>query len=185
MKRFAGLMIGFLVFQTKILCAQTAQPGIYLTYKDYLEHRLSYAGKADDITFHEFFGESFISVSSGGKKFHLAKNEVYGYRDKNEDYRFFNNRSYRILDTIGFYLYSRDKIAASGKKIVQTKFFSTSGNTAIFPLTLSHVNAAFAQSHHFKYMVDAQFKSDAELIEFDTIEKKYKIKEIYLDAVKE
>src|ERR1700749_602368 len=81
--------------------SQTNANGLYLTFNDYVNHKLSYpiSDKGDKIVTNEFLDGSTIKVISNGKKQVLSKNELIGYRLDNHDYRFQDNKAYEIIDT--------------------------------------------------------------------------------------
>src|ERR1700753_4352395 len=74
-----------------------AQPektsGLYLTPEDYLNHKLSYevspgSPTGNKLYLHEFLGQNKVTVITNGKKTELLKNQIFGYHDSNQDYRF-------------------------------------------------------------------------------------------------
>src|SRR5580700_608411 len=96
--------------------AQNQSSGLYLTLNDYQNHKLSYTGSP--ISIHEFLGGRYVTVISNGQKLQLEKSKIFGYHDNaNNDYRFFNNKAYQIVDTPEFCIYSNEKLVpqASGK----------------------------------------------------------------------
>ena len=166
--------------------AQTSDQirGLYLTYDDYVHHKLSYSD--DKVNLHEFLGQGSIIVVSNGKKTVLSKQQVYGYHDKGTDYRYFNNIAYQVLDTRGFYLYSLDKLTQGGKgpKPVRSLYFSIKADATVLPLTGSSLDRAFADNHKFRYLINAQVRSDDDLATYDNALSEYKIKELYQESLK-
>jgi hypothetical protein len=158
--------------------------GLYLTYEDYLQHKLSYS--SDKIYLHEFLGQGSITVISNGKKIALSKEQVFGYHDNGHDYRYFGDATYEVLDTKGFYLYSHDRLEQQGKgqKSVRSLYFSAKADAAILPLTETTIEKAFAANHKFRYLVEAQFRSDDDLARYDNSLNEYKIKELYEESTK-
>lgn len=168
--------------------AQNQSNGLYLTFNDYLHHKLSYGSmvKDDKIAIHDFMEGSTITVVSNGAKQTLSKNEVFGYRENNLDYRFQDNKAYQVIDTAGFYIYKHDKLTQQGKrpKLVSTEYFSTNANGKILLLTQQNVDMAFASNYKFRYIVQAEFKNDDQLNEYDHALNEYKIKELYTESSK-
>src|ERR1035437_2356215 len=82
-----------------------SQSGIYMNLSDYKNNKLTYEMECakqkhnQNIHLHDFFGHMpTITVNYDGKKYTLKKNEVYGFRDcDNEVYRFFRNEVYHIV----------------------------------------------------------------------------------------
>ena len=191
MKKFILPMITviILVFGFTIKSnAQKQSNGLYLSYNDYLNHKLSYSSvvKGDKITIHDFLEGNTVTVISNGAKQMIAKKELFGYRENNHDYRFQDNKSYLIIDTAGFYLYSHDKLTqqAKGAKPVTTIYFSTKADKGILLLTQENIDKAFAMNYKFKNRVQAEFENDNDLTEYDNSLNQYKIKELYTESVK-
>ncbi len=191
MKKFILPMITviILVFGFTIKSnAQKQSNGLYLTYNDYLNHKLSYSSvvKGDKIAIHDFLEGNTVTVISNGAKQMIAKKELFGYRENNHDYRFQDNKSYLIFDTAGFYLYSHDKLTqqAKGAKPVTTIYFSTKADKGILLLTQENIDKAFAMNYKFKNRVQAEFENDNDLTEYDDSLNQYKIKELYTESVK-
>jgi hypothetical protein len=167
------------------------QKGLFLSKDDFLQHKLSYAGNCaagnTKIKLYELFGSSDVVLVLDGKKQTFSKDKVYGYRDCEEmDYRFFKKGAYRILDTTGFYLYSINKLV-QGEKIARPQtvyYFSVDGNSPLETLTLENVKKVFAGNASFRYTLDAQFRSDKDLIAYDEQMKTYKIKYLYNQSTK-
>ncbi len=172
--------------------AQKQSSGLYLTYNDYLQHKLSYAtdpagSNGNKIMIHEFIGMSTVTVVSNGKKLTLSKSEIYGYHDSyNNDYRFHNNMAYQIIDTTGFYIYSYDKLAQQGKgpKPTRVYYFSKKTDEAILPMTAENIAKAFPKNPKFRNMVEVASKYDVNLDAYDAESNEYKIKELYAESLK-
>jgi hypothetical protein len=159
--------------------AQKQSGGLYLTYNDYANHKLSYP--ADKIKINEFIGSKKVTVVSNGKKTVLSKDQLFGYHDANGDYRFHDGKGYQIVDTTGFYIYSYNKLVQQGKGPKPTKvyYFSKKSDDAILPLTPENIAAAFPKNIKFKNMVELASKSDVKLDAYDAQSNEYKIKELY------
>ncbi len=170
--------------------AQKKSNGLYLTYTDYLNHKLSYSADnraGSKIIIHEFIGQKDVTVIDGGKKQNIAKSELFGYRVNNNDYRFYNDKAYQIVDTTGFYIYSYDKLIQQGKgpKPTRIYYFSKKTDTEILRLTPENIAKAFPKNQMFKYMVEVEAKSDIKLDAYDTQSDEYKIKELYSASLKQ
>jgi hypothetical protein len=188
MKTSIKVLITLLITASSLgLKAQSFTGGIYLTEQDYKANKLSYVLKDNDkLHLNDFLGGKNVSVTNQGKTIKLSKNEIFGYRLKNEDYRFFNNIAYKIIDTKDFYIFSRPKLTQQGKglKPVDTYYFSSKANEVIEPLTISNLASVYAQNPKFKYTVEQQFKSDNELIAYDEAIKEYKLKYLFDQSTK-
>ena len=169
--------------------AQTPSSGLYLTYNDFVNHNLSYGfddTQKNKIILHNFFEGSKVTLVSNGKKQVFAKSEIFGYRENNRDYRFQNNKDYQIVDAEGFYLYKHDKLVqgTKGLKPATTAYFSTKANAEILELTHRNINKAFASNYKFRNMVQAEFKIDNDLNQYDNALNKYQIKELFIESIK-
>jgi hypothetical protein len=167
--------------------AQKQSSGLYLTYNDYLSHKLSYTADANKLVLHEFIGISKITVISNGKKTTIPKSEIFGYRDsQGNDYRFSNNKSYQVIDTTAFYIYSYDKLTQQGKGLKPTKvyYFSKKTGDEILPLTSENIAKAFPKNPKFRYMVEVAAKADIKLDAYDNVSNEYKIKELYAESLR-
>jgi hypothetical protein len=176
-----ALFAAILMIQGFSLKAQSTT-GIYLNENDYKDHKLTYASNTNKIQLNEFFGGNSISVMSEGKKVNLNKNEIFGYRLANQDYRFYNNEAYKVIDTAGFTIYSREKLVqdTKGYKPATQYFFSVNNKHTIKELTLANLTASFLQSTDFRYSLQSNFRSDADLISYDKVANQYKVKYLYL-----
>ena len=167
------------------------QTGVYLNPDDFTHSRLSHAadcaGGNCTIRLHALFNSTTLDLVCNGKKQVFSKDTIYGYRDcQKNDFRLYINSSYQILDTAGFYLYSINKLV-QGDKIARPQtvyYFSVQANDPVQELTLSNLQTAFAGNTKFRYLLDAQFRSDKDLIAYDKILKTYKIKYLYSESLK-
>jgi hypothetical protein len=166
--------------------------GLYLTYNDFLNHKLSYTedpanpGK-NKIIIHEFIGTGKVTVISEGKEMVFEKSKIFGYHDNTgNDYRFSDNKAYQIIDTTGFYLYSYDKLVQEGKgpKPTRVYFFSKKTYGALVPFTLKNVANAFPENPKFRYMVEVAAIYNVKPDAYDNESNVYKIKELYAQSLK-
>ncbi|OKS89157.1 hypothetical protein RG47T_4639 [Mucilaginibacter polytrichastri] len=155
--------------------------GVYLTENDYKDHKLTYASNTDKIQLNEFFGGNTIAVVNEGKKVNLNKNQIFGYRLANQDYRFYNNTAYKIIDTAGFTIYSREKLTqqAKGYAPVVKYFYSVNNKQAVKDLTVANLTASFPKATDFRYSLQNNFRNDAELASYDKVAKQYEVKYLY------
>lgn len=168
--------------------AQQQTRGLYLTYNDFVHHKLSYQSSAGDkIYIHEFIGQNSVTVINNGKKITLPKSTIFGYHDAyNNDYRFYDSKAYQVIDTTGFYIYSYDRLAQQGKgpRPTRTYYFGRKNDSRILPLTSDNIALAFPKNNKFKYMVEVASKSDIKLDTYDAGAGEYKIKELYAESLK-
>lgn len=170
------------------LCTH-AQEGVYKSADDFINGELSYmpdgAGKhaiRTDIP----FNASAVKVVSGGETIRLSKSDLYGYRNsKNQLFRFFNNGSYRIISQQQFPLYSRQVNVWKGKaKTRETKYyFSKDEDAPVMALTVSNLKYAFPMSRAFHELLDLHFRSDRELLRYDSFYKEYTLNALFVKTV--
>lgn len=176
-----ALFTAILIIQGLSLKAQSTT-GVYLNENDYKDHKLTYASNSNAIQLNEFFGGSTISIVNEGKKVNLNKNEIFGYRLANQDYRFYKNAAYKIVDTVGFTIYSREKLVqdTKGYKPATRYFFSVNNKRNIQELTVANLAASYPQATDFRYSLQSNFRNDADLISYDNTAHQYKVKYLYL-----
>jgi len=70
------------------------------------------------------------------------------------------------------------------EKYVPKYFFTTGASDVLQELTKANLKKAFPNTHPFHDALDAIFKSDKDLIEYDDFHKMYKISRLYATTVK-
>ncbi|MGN8071122.1 hypothetical protein [Mucilaginibacter sp. 22184] len=156
--------------------------GIYLNEQDYKAGRLSYAlDKNDKLQLNEFLNGRYVSLIYQGKKMKLSKSEIFGYRQNSQDFRFYQNGTYKILDTAGFMLYSRQQLAQQGKGYapVERYFYSVRTANPVLNLTIENIDKSFPSRVEFRYSVQNYFRGDADLMAFDKADNQYEIKYLF------
>lgn len=66
------------------------------------------------------------------------------------------------------------------EKYAPTYFFTTGASDVLQPLTLTKLKEAFPNNHPFHDALDATFRSDKELINYDDFHKMYKINHLLM-----
>jgi len=186
LKLFIAALIAIAFVQS---ASATQKIGLYLTAEDFLNHKLSYESDGSNgtkVQLHGVFGSYKVVVIQNGKKQFFSKAEIFGYRKDNQDYRYFNNSAYRIIDTQGFYIYGYCKLVPAGKgpKDVEFFYFSAKPSDEIKPLTLDNLQASFAKDTRFLYAIEGFFRTDNELTSYDTNLKEYKLKYLYAQTLR-
>jgi hypothetical protein len=159
-----------------------AANGVYLTEQDYKANRLSYVlSNNDKIQLNSFLGGKNVNLTYQGKKIKLAKSEIYGYRLNGQSFRFYHIETYRIIDTAGFMLYSRQILAQQGKgyKPVERSFYSVGTAQPVLELSIDNLSNSFPTEAGFRYSLNNYFSKDADLMEYDKQTDQYKIKYLY------
>ncbi|TKK66302.1 hypothetical protein FC093_17100 [Ilyomonas limi] len=89
------------------------------------------------------------------------------------------NRGYTVLNKEGaITIYKYQHRAHSPKeteKYAPAYFFTTASSDVLQPLTKDNVKKAFPDNHPFHEAIDATFRSDEELHNYDTYHKMYKL----------
>ncbi|MDB4921970.1 hypothetical protein [Mucilaginibacter sp.] len=164
--------------------AQTSNgsTGIYLTEQDYKSHKLTYTlSPTDKMQLNEFLDGKNVTLVYQGKKLTLPKSGLFGYRLHNQDFRFFHNEAYSIVDTAGFMLYKKDKLTQQGKGYmpVERYFYSVNLNQSIHELTIENLWNSFPGQTGLRYSIQNNFKQDADLAAYDKFAHQYKLKYLY------
>jgi hypothetical protein len=110
------------------------------------------------------------------------------FHSGNNNYRIYEKESYLILDTAGFYLYykyeSEEKL--KGKELMKTEeyFFSKDAQSPIQLLNADNLKRTFPDNLPFHYAIDAAFRTNRDLITYDSYCGCYKLKYIYKQSLK-
>lgn len=158
--------------------------GIYLNEQDYKAGKLSYAlDKNDKLQLNGFLNGKYVTLVYQGKKMKLSKSEIFGYRQNNQDFRFYQNEVYKILDTAGFMLYSRQQLTQQGKGYapVESYFYSVNTTNPVLSLTIENIDKSFPNRAEFRYSVQSYFRGDADLMAFDKADNQYEIKYLFFE----
>jgi hypothetical protein len=159
-----------------------ATTGIYLTEQDYKSNKLTYPLKENDkLQLNEFLDGKNINLVYQGKKIKLSKDEIFGYRLNDQDFRIYNKEAYHIIDTAGFMLYKRQKLTqrTKGYLPVETYFYSVNLKQPVLRLTIENLWNSFPGQTGFRYSIQNNFKQDEDLGAYDQFSGKYKIKYIF------
>jgi len=169
------------------ICSSSAfaqKSGVFKTYADFQSVKMDYGincqTEKHKIKLNEFLGKDFITVIHEEKPYDLKKAEIWGFQLCDEKVvRFQGNDHYTSEDNGVLWIYAKqfEKMVSpkSGTKTTTTYYFSKGGDGVIMELTLLNLKAAFPDNHKLHDAIDAQFKSDASLSEFDQYHKHYKI----------
>jgi hypothetical protein len=137
--------------------------GIFLSKEDFYANKLSYPlNEMDKLQLNEFFDGKSISVVSHGEKTKLLKNNIFGYRLHNQNFRVFNNESYKIIDTAGFLIYSHQKLVQQTKGYfpVETFFFSVDALQPVINLTVANLCISFPSQTSLRYSLESLFNKE-------------------------
>ena len=161
--------------------SQNRASGIYLTQQDFENRNLSYSTEEDNknnkIRFNEFIERPFINIRHKGEKVILFKDEIYAYQKKGKIVRTYNFETYNFIERGAIWIYYKDLTISLGKGIKRERqyFYSISGRGNIMPLTILNLKKSFPEKYAFHNMLDAQFRKDADLIEYNRLEGKFQV----------
>ena len=171
------------------------QSGVYKSFSDFQAKKLDLAVDVTKtkhkIKVHDFFNKTEIDVIHNDTKYTFKKKDIYGIRDmKGNDYRFYNDLEYQIVQVDTIYIYTKSKdINSSNGKSRQTKrvtefFFSKTGESDIVSLTAENLKKAFPDNHKMHDALDMMFKNNNDLAEYDKFHKSYKVIRFLKENVK-
>ena len=161
--------------------------GVYLSLEDFIGHHVSYEG-SKKIILNRFSGASNIRIIENDQAIKLEKDKLFGYRDSDgQDFRFFHNEGYKIIDHAGLFIYTAyaSSSVEKGKGWVKkdSYYFSAGGNGTIYPLTIENLKKAFPENLKFHDLLDG-LKSEADLAGYDEYRKMVKVNYLYKMSVK-
>ena len=175
--------------------AQRDSSGIYKTTEDFQQRRLSYAinckTEKHKINPNVFFKVAVVKVKHQGTTYTFKKSEVFGYRTcDGKEYKFVDDKEYSILNpTEPLIIYMYQHPAHSGKDVSKGMyqpqyFFSKDASSPLQDFTKANLKAAFPGNHKFHDALDANFKEDKDLVNYDNFHKIYKINRLYSSSMK-
>lgn len=184
MKKIQLLLATIFLWFFQLANAQKDSSGIYKTAEDYQVKKLSYAinykTEKHKINDNLLFNDAAIKVKHRDSTYTLQKSSTYGYRStKGEDFRFVNNKEYKILnpdEPLLIYVYQHPSHSPKeAEKYPPWYYFSKDAASPATELTILNIKNAFPQNHAFHDAIDATFKTDAELTSYDSYHKMYKL----------
>ena len=166
------------IFSLTTLLAFAQNSGVYLSASDFASGKLTYeincATEKHKIKLNEFLNQDYITVVHDKQSHKLQKKAIFGYKDcDNLTYRFSGNSHYVIL------LYKHTIAASKNQQEEVHYYFSISGTGEMQTLTLMNIKKAFPENHKLHDALDAEFKSDDQLAQYDSFHKMYKLNHLY------
>jgi len=161
--------------------SQDKTSGVYLTAIDFENGTLSYSTGAENeenkIRFNEIIQKPFINIKHKGEKIILFKDDIYAYKKKGTIVRTHNFVSYHFLEGGVIWIYYRDITTLPGKGMKRERkyYYAVSGNDKILPLTIMNLKKSFPEKYAFHYMLDAQFRTDSDLVSYNVLERKSQV----------
>jgi hypothetical protein len=181
-KRYIAIAVITLISSVSLYAQKS---GVFRTYSDYsigkMEYGIDCATEKHKIILNDFLGKDFITVVHEGKRYDLKKNEIWGYQMCDEKViRFQGKEHFQLQDKGVLWIYIQQNVQSGNPKTgssksITTYYYSKSGDTEIKELSLLNIKATYPDNHMLHDAIDAQFKSDASLNEYDQFHKNYKI----------
>lgn len=182
MKKYIIFFIALVI--TGALSAQHTEhlKGIYLTAEDFKLKKLTHASKHTHLKLHEVFKKDIIEVKLNDSTYTYEKKDVYGYRESSgEEYRIIDGKFHLIVNPSENILIYKVPKGTVQKGLTQTYayYFSVNHSSSIMELTMRNVEKAFGNNKKFDEFVEIHFKSDSDLLEYDSEHKMYKLNRLY------
>ena len=168
--------------------AQNTKSGVYKTFEDYNNNKLSYEidckTEKHAIRLNEFLNESHITIKHNGEKIKLQKDSIYGVLSCDEPLIRFQNKKHFYLaekGTIWIFYKEEQVVQPKGFWYEKAYYFSTKGDGTIIELSIKNIKEAFPNNHVLHDRLDEQFQSIT-ISEYDTFHKMFKINHIINSA---
>jgi len=190
MKNSLLMLSVFLFSFTTGLIAQKESEGVYLSADNFRNGKISFANERPDkkyqLRLNDFFNASSIKIITGVSVITLAKDSIFGFRDKNgKSYRFFRKTAFEILNpSEKILLYSNTSEIGSprNRNPVTYYYFSQAAGSPIYPLTRHYLRMVFSNDFHFVELLNVYFHFDNELTAYDSLNKIYFLNRIYKES---
>ena len=148
-----------LVSKTNVQAQQNKVMGIFNSANDFKSGVFSKkinCNAENKIKVDVFLNSSDIIVKENGVKTKIKKSTIYGYQNSlNENFRFYNNTEYMIIDTGKVYLYTEYHYenpgnGTGGMVKVEKIHFSVSTSSEILPFTKEFILKSFPESNKLR-----------------------------------
>ena len=170
MKPLHHILIQIICFFSGVAHAQNNGCGIFLTSKDFLSHKVTFASKHTRFKLHEIVNKEFVIIKTKDSSYTFFKDSIFGYQDNDgNSFRFYNRKIYPIVnpsETILIYKVS-DGPAQKGQTKMYSYFFSKDAYSMILPLTMYHVFNEFKENKVFSNILETHYNNNSNLLEYD------------------
>ena len=168
---------------------QSEKSGVYLTFNDYLNNKLSYEidckTEKHVIRFNMFLNTPYITVIHNGQKINLSKDSIYGVISCNEPLlRFQNKEHYHLVEKGPVWIFFKNEKKSQNKTLDTEKkyYFSIKGDGKLVELTKENLKNTFPDNHKFHDILDAQIQNDFKIAEYDSFHKMFKVNHLLQQA---
>lgn len=169
--------------------SQNEKSGVYLSFNDYLNNKLSYEinckTEKHKIKLNEFLNKSYITVFHNDQKIKLSKDSVFAVLYCDEPLLRFQDKQHYFLAEKGMvWIFYRIENKLSNKPFVSEKiyYFNVKGDEMLNILSKANLKSAFPNNHKFHDMLDARFDSDVNIAEYDSFHKMFKVNHLLHQA---
>lgn len=165
--------------------AQSTTQGIYLSGSDFSNNKASFTpvqGKKYNLHLNEIFYKPLVKIIIGDSTYTVNKDSVFGYRDnENNVYRFSEKNIYKVMNPKeNILLYSRTFLGGyKNSQTIVKYYFSANANSAVQLLTKWNLKNAFPTDSAFHELLDMEFSSDNDLLNYDSFYKMYKVNRVF------
>ncbi len=186
----AIIIPSLLIMVCTVAFSQKDSSGIYFKASDYIHHKLSLAINCktqkhkinDEMIFHP----KEISVKHNGTAYKYPKDSVYAIKYCDGSIvRIYDNSEYPLINPDEAIMIYKMISGSAGKGGSSTTnyYFSKDANSKLSDLTILNIKKAFPDNHKFHDALDAEFKSNDELAQYDSFHKVYKINRLYSNSI--
>lgn len=106
---------------------------------------------------------------------------------KPKETRVFQHHTYEVVDTAGFVLYHGwkmvEKIPNKGSIAMNCYYFSKTMSGDIYELSIINLEKVFPENYRFHYAIEEYFRSDKDLMAYDSFVKAYKLKYLFFESL--
>ncbi len=132
MNRLYTLLFLFISFLSQ------AQDGVFLTAEDFIENKVY---RPEDSKIHERFAT--VSIKNNGSKIIYSSDNAYGYKLKDRQWRFTENRTYEVVSTEGLWVY---RVQNATDLSSFSYYFSDGAYGEVKPLTRRNIRNCFSSN---------------------------------------
>lgn len=168
--------------------AQNFDSGVYISFEDYQNNKLSYKtdckSEKHAVNINETFNQRYITIKYNEEKIKLQKDSIYGIVNCDEPLvRFQNKEHYTLAEKGSIWIFYKEMSVpqSKGSKLEKLYYFSTTGDGKIIELSLENIKEAFPENHKLHDMIDAQFQI-IDISEYDFFHKMFKINHLIIDS---
>jgi hypothetical protein len=171
--------------------SQTDSSGVYLTPKDFVTHKLSFAinckTQKHKIKSDMIFHPKEITIKHKDSTYTYPKDSIYGIKYCDGSIvRIYDNSEYPLINPNEKILIYKVVSRGTGRgnpSATTRYYFSKDAKSRIEKLTIDNIKAAFPDNHKFHDLIDMEFHSDNELSTYDNFHKIMKINRVLQNSL--